>query len=90
MKVIFNCELQGWRRQLPVPNVAGTSLAVGYVILKFAVVAAWFAAIKLSAIVSIQAGVEVTMEAHANVRLVMQAALREPGGEQNHSSAEAA
>jgi hypothetical protein len=65
-------------------------LAVGYVVIKFTVVVAWFVAIKLSAAMAKNLTVEGYMEIHANLRLVMHAALRGPGGELNHASDEAA
>jgi hypothetical protein len=64
-------------------------LAVGFVAVKFAVVVAWFVAIKASAVVSIDLTMEGAMEIHANLRLVMHAALWGPGGELNHASDEA-
>jgi hypothetical protein len=49
---------------------------------------AWFVTIKVSAAINLT--VEASMEIHANLRLVMHAALREPGGELNHASDETA
>jgi len=69
---------------------SAASLAVGYIAIKLTVVVAWFVTIKLSVVMAINLTLEGYMELHANLRLVMHAALRGPGGELNHASDEAA